>query len=238
MGDVPEIINKEEIFMATAVKGKRPDWIKKEKMELPQEESIFPSIGIIHDLSPQNDPQSQDFIKGAKTGMLFNSATKALYNGTTGIRVQVLMVTKQWIEWTPRDQGGGFVRSYNSKEEAENGVTSGNELRASISYYVRLVDEEGEDGNPPIAVIRFGTPSKMKVARKWNFLIEESQSVPGMIYKVAAVMEANKKKQRYYNFGIEPLEWASKLLYSSANQARIDLEKGQLQISGSTEVSF
>lgn len=221
---------------ATATKpagrDKRPDYIKKEAIELPPEESLFPSLGIIHDLSPQNNPGDPEFIKGAKTGMLFNSATKQLYNGINGVRVQVLMVTKQWIEWAPRDTGGGFVRSYNSKEDADNSAAEGNNVQPSVNYYCRVVGEEGEDGNPPIVVIRLGTPSKMKIARKWNFLIEESQSLSGMIYKIIAQMETNKKKQRYYNFGVEPDGWAVKALYQSAQTARTEMEKNQLALTG------
>jgi hypothetical protein len=142
------------------------------------------------------------------------------------------MVTKQWIEWTPRDQGGGFVRSYNSKEDADNGTTQGNDVKPSVSYYVQLVDEEGEDGKPPIAVIRLGTPSKMKIARKWNFLIEESQSLTGMLYRVTTQMETNKKKQRYYNFNVELDGWANKQLYAVAQTARQEVEKSQLALTG------
>src|SRR3954466_13627597 len=46
---------------------------------LEMSEQLIPFISILQGLSPQINPSKPEFIQGAQLGMLFNTATKALY---------------------------------------------------------------------------------------------------------------------------------------------------------------
>lgn len=83
------------------------------------DELSVPFLSIAHYVCPQIDPSDAKFIPGCKPGMLFNTATKELYEGLptadgkqTGIDFIPCHRDKNYVEYTPRDKGGGFVATY------------------------------------------------------------------------------------------------------------------------------
>lgn len=209
----------------------RPAYIRDEEIETPQGDQIFPAIGIIQGLSPQKDPDSPSFIEDCQEGQLFNSATKELFDGDDGVKVIPLLVTKQYVEWVPRKQGGGLVATYETAEEAKQRATPGNEIRVSINYFVQLVDGT-------VAVIRLATPTKMKVHRKWAALIEDSRTMNGRVYRLGVVREKNKVGQVYYNYSVAVDGWATKEQYQEGTkliQSVVESQKAIGQRAGADQ---
>lgn len=68
-----------------------------------------PFVGILQKGSPQVEEGNPKLIPGAKAGMLINTVTGKLYDGKTGIRFIPVHRDRKFIEWIPRDDGGGFV---------------------------------------------------------------------------------------------------------------------------------
>ena len=52
-----------------------------------QEDLALPFLKVLGQLSPEINKQNAKFINGAEPGMIVNSVTKELYNGTKGIEV-------------------------------------------------------------------------------------------------------------------------------------------------------
>lgn len=71
-----------------------------------------PFLVILQKLSPQCDEAGKEFIPEAKPGMLFNTATKQLYPGDTGVGFIPVHASHQYTEWVPLTQGGGFVGTH------------------------------------------------------------------------------------------------------------------------------
>jgi hypothetical protein len=83
----------------------------------------------------QLSPELED-LEGAKAGMIFNTVTSDLYDGSNGIRVLPCAYQRQYVEWADRGQGSGApinvydassdiltktTRDENNKDRLENG---------------------------------------------------------------------------------------------------------------------
>lgn len=85
------------------------------------EDNLIPMMRILQSLSPQVLKQKAEYIKGAEAGNIFvRGLPEPVINGDEGVFFQPCHFTKKWVEWIPRDQGGGIVERYDEKlEEAE-----------------------------------------------------------------------------------------------------------------------
>lgn len=86
-----------------------------------REDNIVPLIYILHPLSPQVNKRNSDYIDGAEGGSIWlRNAPTPIVSGEEGILFQPCHFSKDWVEWVPRDNGGGFVgRSDNVPADAE-----------------------------------------------------------------------------------------------------------------------
>ena len=78
-------------------------------------DSALPFLGMIQSGSPQLKEESPKFIEGAKSGYLFNSASRQLWPARVskeepGIVVIPCFYDKKWVEWKPNR--GGFAGNH------------------------------------------------------------------------------------------------------------------------------
>ena len=71
-----------------------------------QDDLALPFLKVLGQLSPEINKQNAKFIKGAEPGMIVNSVTKELYDGTKGIDVIPVHYQRQYVEWQDRGQTG------------------------------------------------------------------------------------------------------------------------------------
>lgn len=72
-------------------------------------ETIIPYVNLLQALSPECTEGHEKFVEGARAGMLLNTATKDLFSGKDGIVIVPLLKQHVFVEWTPRNKGGGIV---------------------------------------------------------------------------------------------------------------------------------
>jgi len=178
--------------------GSRPSYVPKETYDIPVD--VVPAIKIIQSLSPERMPDDSNYISGALEGMMFNAETRELYDGKKGVIVVPLQVRKSYVEWIPRQSGGGFVAAYPTREEMEAKYTAGNQVQVSIEFLIVLPDMK-------IAVVRFDSPSKLGVARKWGAAIKNAETLFGARYVLRTVLKRNRQNQTYFNFDIQFSGW-------------------------------
>lgn len=93
----------------------------------------LPRWTILQGLSPQVNPRKDEYVEGAKVGMLYNTATGEIADEKTFI---FAAYEHRYVEWVPRDQksacplrgfptpvGGGLYRDYGTNgfhDEADN----------------------------------------------------------------------------------------------------------------------
>lgn len=68
-----------------------------------QEDIAIPFINVLQSNSPEVEEKT---VEGAESGMLINSVTKDLYKS---IQIVPAVTRHRFIEWIPRDSGGGLV---------------------------------------------------------------------------------------------------------------------------------
>lgn len=75
-----------------------------------QEDNLVPLIYVLQALSPQVNKRNPSYIEGAEPGsILLRNAPRPVVDGEEGVLFQPCYFSKDWVEWVPRDSGGGFV---------------------------------------------------------------------------------------------------------------------------------
>ena len=198
---------------------KRPDYLKNDKIEMPVEESIrFPRLKLMQALSPEVTPGHERFIPdpvNQKKPMLSpgelvlqTESSNRVIDGDEGIVVIPIAIRKRYVEYVPRDAGGGFVASYDSKEEMEANREAGNDVQTTIEFLVVEAGLKPEETTP--FTITFDTISKLGTAKRWAGYIHQYETLEGAQYLITGKQTLNKKKQSYYNFEVKPVGWTSK----------------------------
>ena len=71
-------------------------------------EQVTPFLRMLQSNSPQLDPASPEYIKGATQGMICNTATGEVWPGETGVDIMICAKDYHYGLWIPRDKGSGY----------------------------------------------------------------------------------------------------------------------------------
>ena len=160
----------------------------------------IPFISLIQKTSPQIEE-----IDGAKPGMIFNSVTNKLYKEIT---VLPCGYKRAFVEWKPREKGGGYVGEHTPDSElagkprndrGEVVLENGNILVETAYQFILLID----GNNAETAVISMSS-TQLKKARRWNSMMmgfkvphpNGTMVTPASfshMYKISSVQEKNDK---------------------------------------------
>lgn len=186
---------------------------------LTKEDYSIPFLGILQ----SNSQDKLDNIASAKPGMLINTVTNEVFDGKKGIMFIPAQPQHVFVEWKPRDQGGGFVKLHElnseivlkAKAEQERGKykmdhknPKSNDLIDTNYMYGILVKE---DGTSEKIVIVF-TSTKNTVFRHWmtkantiQIELPNGSRVPAPLfahrYRITTVSQKNQKGT-FYNFQV------------------------------------
>ena len=136
-------------------------------------EMQIPFIRILQAMSPQLSKKKPEYIEGATQGDIFNTVTGQHWDGDMGITLIPCFQTTKYLEFVPREQGGGFQgeRAANdpdltktTREGAKELLPNGHELVRSDQHYCLIVEE---DGSFQPAVVDMKS-SQLKVSRRWK----------------------------------------------------------------------
>src|SRR5690348_2396641 len=135
--------------------------------DMTQEDLAIPFFAILQKGSPQVEEGGAAYIEGAKPGMFFNTVTKEFFDGRDkGTRFIAVHHDHKFIEWKPRDDGGGLVAVHDANSEfvvnarktgpkfGKIEVEGGNELAETFSVFGLLI-KEGGDYEP--GILTFGS---------------------------------------------------------------------------------
>lgn len=85
------------------------------------EDNVVPLIVPLQTNSPQVNKRNVDkFVPGAEPGSLWlrNCAIMPIVDGEVGFGFQLCHRSKSWVEWIPRDEGGGFVERHPNRPQS------------------------------------------------------------------------------------------------------------------------
>jgi hypothetical protein len=178
-----------------------------------KDDYAIPFLGVLQSNSPEVET-----IAAAKPGMLINTVTQELFDGAAGIVFIPCHTEHVFVEWVPREKGGGFVGLHDinsevvkkAKAEQDFGkykLANGNDLIETFYVYgVRVTDVGAEQ-----MVIAFSS-TKIKKYKGWmtkaraiQIPLEGGRRITPPLfahtYKVFAVKERNNKGE-FWNFEI------------------------------------
>jgi hypothetical protein len=182
------------------------------------QDMALPYYTLLQSLSPQVKKSSPTRIDGAEEGDIYNTVSQELFAGEEGLVVIPCAFQKAWVEWAPRDSGGGFVASHQDDTILQSCTRNevgfdirqdnGNLIVATFYYYVMRLKEDGGFEFGIVSMAR----TALKKARKWNSLLSSLQ-VPGpqgpfnppmfaQKFQLNAVPESNPKGD-YYNWNVQ-----------------------------------
>jgi hypothetical protein len=181
----------------------------------------IPFISILQDLSPQVKKNKAEYIAGAEPGILINTVTQELL--PDGIEFIPATTEHFFVEWVPRNKGGGFVARHAPNSEVVA------KARAISKDFGKLTtkEEDGNDlvetfyvygiaicnGTPIPAIVAFSS-TKIRVYKRWMTRVRTFQidvngrkQVPPLfahLARIGTVPETNKRGEDFFNFSVEP----------------------------------
>ena len=177
----------------------------------------IPFIGLRQSNSPLVTAEDSEY----KAGMLFNTVTHEAIPGRVGFEFIAVTTQHKYVEWVPRDNGGGWVGVYDldspivqqakakSKDLRKLKTESGNDLLETFYVYGVLLEDEIPVG---MAIIPF-TSTKIKVYRGWNTKLNgfahRKHGIPNKppLYanrvRVTTFKDKNAKGE-FYNYVLSP----------------------------------
>ena len=176
--------------------------------ETTSEDMAIPFLRILAQLSPQVNKRDGAYVEGAEAGMLFNTVANSVYDGEKGVTVIPCYYNRRYVEWAPREKGGGYFGSYSPDDNIVDSTTknelgqdilpNGNILTNTAQFFVILMDGDG----PQRCLITMSS-SQLKKARKWvtqmQSLTAQGKNGPYTLpmmshkYQMTTVAESNDK---------------------------------------------
>jgi hypothetical protein len=176
----------------------------------------LPFLKVLGQLSPQVTQGDPNFIPTARAGMIYNSVTQSLYDGTKGIEVIPCFYKLEYLEWPDRKEGvSAPVNTYPADSDILTKTTrdeqnldrlpNGNYVQETASHFVVRV----EDGQPKETALISMKATQRKKSKMWNSMMKSLRDkrtdgkgyyTPAMFtqrYLLTTVLEKNAKGTWY-----------------------------------------
>ena len=217
-------------------------------------EMQIPFLRVLQALSPQLNKKKPEFIEGAAMGDLFNTVTGQKWAGEDGVVVVPCFQTTKYLEFVPRDSGGGFkgeiapndpVLTQTMRSGSKEILPNGNELVKSDQHFCLVVEEDGSF--QPVVVDMKST--QLKVSRRWKTQIAMQKvkhpktgqmitpAVFATMWKLTTTDESNDQGD-WSNYQIEKVGLvASRDLLLEAKAFRDSIAAGEVKAAAEETVS-
>ncbi len=194
------------------------------KREFKTEELAIPFLRMFQSNSPEILEGGQKYIPGAKAGMIFNTVTKEVFDGKgAGLVISPAAFMKAYVQWVPRDSGGGFVSQHlpgdpivgtakliTEGKKKVNRLPNGNDLVETDYFYCTYINPA--NNSVQWAIISM-TSSQLKKSRLFSTAQNNRPEVQGpngpfrpveffWTYVLRTVLETNKRGENFYNWEI------------------------------------
>lgn len=207
----------------------------------------IPFVLILQGLSPQCREGDPKYIDGAKAGLLFNNLSLKLVDSRKAdLKVIPCAYNKKWVEWKPRESGGGWVgqddtdvrvKDCSRSDKGQFVLPNGNLLVETAYHYVVIVYPDDSFERVVIGM----SSTQLKKSRRWNsqmialkmeqngqFFTPPSYS---QLYPLSVEVEA-KNNNSWFGWKIgNPTPINDRHLYEVARQFSKDVTAGVVSIS-------
>jgi len=242
-----QVIKKEEgalavnMFEADADKGSQ---------NMGQDDLALPFLKVLGQLSPETNKRDGKYVEAAEPGMILNSVTNELYDGTKGINVLPAFYERKYVEWQDRGEGKGapaaihnadsdIVSTTTRDKSFKDRLPNGNYLENTANHFVVVL------GKSPQSALISMKATQLKISRKWNSMMMgiKLQGKNGLftpptyshIYTLKTVQMSNDKGT-WFGWDVSkvgPIE--DKSVYESAKSFAEKVGKGAVQVKPETQ---
>ena len=168
-----DIVKKQEgalavnMFEADADKGSQ---------NMGQDDLALPFLKVLGQLSPETNKRDGKYVEGAEPGMILNSVTNEIYDGTKGIQVLPAFYERKYVEWQDRGEGKGapaaihnadsdIVSTTTRDKSFKDRLPNGNYLENTANHFVVVL------GKSPQSALISMKATQLKISRKWNSMM-------------------------------------------------------------------
>jgi len=242
-----DIVKKQEgalavnMFEADADKGSQ---------NMGQDDLALPFLKVLGQLSPETNKRDGKYVEGAEPGMILNSVTNEIYDGTKGIQVLPAFYERKYVEWQDRGEGKGapaaihnadsdIVSTTTRDKSFKDRLPNGNYLENTANHFVVVL------GKSPQSALISMKATQLKISRKWNSMMMgiKLQGKNGLftpptyshIYTLKTVQMSNDKGT-WFGWDVSkvgPIE--DKSVYESAKNFAEKVGKGAVQVKPETQ---
>lgn len=229
LATVKELKNEVDIFQDGAL-----DDFAGAGISTAPEDNIMPFLALIQKNSPQINKKQEKYIPGTEAGFLFNTATRVFYAAEDeekdpGFLCIPITYTKSYVEWVPRDSGGGYVASHDAVPSDTRTVQvdgrdrmvrdNGNQIVETM-YHLVL------DAESYLPVVVAFTSTNLSVSRQWmtlrrQIMIPNSNKPAPAFTRIYRLGSVYKQRDTYdwYSFKVTDKGWVSKDALAAAKEA-------------------
>lgn len=184
-----------------------------------QEDFTMPFLNLLQTTSPEVGADGPDkALDGARPGMLINSVTKELIDGKEGVVFVPVTTQHIYVEWKPRNAGGGLVGRHEINSDLVTACKQASEAFGSYktdegndlieTFYMIGYTLESEDATEPkdVVVIPFSS-TKIKSYKRAMQMLRTFKGRPPLFanrLKVSSVPEKNNKGS-FWNLNLTPI---------------------------------
>ena len=155
------------LFEADADKGSQ---------NMTQEDLALPFLKVLGQLSPEVNKRDGKYVEGAEPGMILNTVTNEIFDGSKGIDVLPVFYERRYVEWQDRGEGKGApvaihdassdIMSQTTRDKSyKDRLPNGNYLENTANHYVVVLGK-----SPQTALISMKA-TQLKISRKWNSIM-------------------------------------------------------------------
>ena len=218
-----------------------------------QEDLALPFLKVLGQLSPEVNKRDGKYVEGAEPGMILNTVTNEVFDGTKGIDVLPVFYERKYVEWQDRGEGKGApvaihdassdIMSQTTRDKSfKDRLPNGNYLENTANHFVILL------GKSPTTALISMKATQLKVSRKWNSMMMgiKMQGKNGLftpptyshIYNLKTVQMSNDKGT-WFGWDVAKIgPVTDKSIYDIAKNFAERVGKGEVQAKhGSEETS-
>ena len=218
--------------------------------QMTQEDLALPFLKVLGQLSPEVNTRHAKHIDKAKPGMILNTVTNELYDGTEGIQVIPCYYKREYVEWKERGESLGapvaihstdsdVVASAKRDNMNKDRLPNGNYLENTASHFVLVTGT-----NTSTALITMKS-TQLKTSKKWNTMMlgiklkgKEGLFTPptySHVYKLKTVQQSNDKGT-WFGWDVNklgPVE--DKAVYDQAKSFSQNISKGNVRVKHTSD---
>lgn len=212
----------------------------------------LPFLKILGQLSPEVNKRDGKYVKGAESGMIYNSVTGDLFDGEEGIQVIPCHYKLEYIEWQDRGEGPGapvaihpsssdILSQTTRGADFKDRLSNGNYVEKTASHFIII------NGQTPTTALIAMKSTQLKTSRKWNSMMQsiKLKGKNGLFtpasfshtYKLRTVPQSNDKGQ-WFGWEVSkigPIE--DQGLYQQAKSFYESVSKGDVKVKHGNESS-